>query len=29
VDELGGIDSAIAYAAQSAEIDDHQVEYYG
>lgn len=29
VDELAGIDSAIAYAAQSAEIDDYQVEYYG
>ena len=29
VDEIGGIDSAIAYAAQSAEIDDYQVEYYG
>ena len=29
VDELGGIDSAIAYAAQSAEIENYQVEYYG
>jgi len=29
VDELGGIDSAIADEAQSAEIDDYQVEYYG
>ena len=29
VDEIGGIDSAIAYAAESAEIDDYKVEYYG
>jgi ClpP class serine protease len=29
VDELGGIDSAIADEAQSAGIDDYQVEYYG
>lgn len=29
VDEIGGIDAAIAYAAQSAELDDYQVEYYG
>jgi len=29
VDEIGGIDSAIAYAAESAELEDYQVEYYG
>jgi len=29
VDEIGGIDSAIAYAAESAALEDYQVEYYG
>jgi protease-4 len=29
VDEIGGIDDAIAYAANMAELDDYQVEYYG
>ena len=29
VDEIGGIDDAIAYAADMAELEDYQVEYYG
>ena len=29
VDEIGGIDEAIAYAANMAELEDYQVEYYG
>ncbi len=29
VDEIGGIDDAIAYAANRAELEDYQVEYYG
>ena len=29
VDEIGGIDDAIAYAADIAELEDYQVEYYG
>ena len=29
VDEIGGIDDAITYAAKIAELEDYQVEYYG
>ena len=29
VDEIGGIDDAITYAANIAELEDYQVEYYG
>ena len=29
IDEIGGIDDAIAYAAKMAELEDYQVEYYG
>ena len=29
VDEIGGIDDAIAYVANLTELDDYQVEYYG
>jgi len=29
VDEIGGIDEAIAYAANMAELEEYQVEYYG
>ena len=29
IDEIGGIDDAIAYAANMAELEDYQVEYYG
>ncbi len=29
VDEIGGIDDAIAYAAEITELEDYQVEYYG
>ena len=29
VDEIGSIDDAIAYAADIAELEDYQVEYYG
>ena len=29
VDEIGGIDDAIAFAANIAELEDYQVEYYG
>ena len=29
VDEIGGIDDAIAYAADMAELENYQVEYYG
>ena len=29
VDEIGSIDDAIAYAADMAELEDYQVEYYG
>ncbi|MDB3867223.1 signal peptide peptidase SppA [Gammaproteobacteria bacterium] len=29
VDEIGGIDEAISYAANMAELEDYQVEYYG
>jgi protease-4 len=29
VDEIGGIDDAIAYAADKAELEDYQVKYYG
>ncbi len=29
IDEIGGIENAIAYAAKMAELDDYQVEYYG
>ncbi|MDA9802395.1 signal peptide peptidase SppA [Gammaproteobacteria bacterium] len=29
VDEIGSIDDAIAYAANMAELEDYQVEYYG
>ena len=29
VDEIGGIDAAIDYAANIAELEDYQVEYYG
>jgi len=29
VDEIGGIDDAIAYAANMAELEDYRVEYYG
>ena len=29
VDEIGGIDDAIAYAAKITELEDYQVEYYG
>ena len=29
VDEIGGIDEAIAYAAEITELEDYQVEYYG
>ena len=28
IDEIGGIDDAIAYAAKMAELEDYQVEYY-
>ena len=29
IDEIGGIDDAITYAANMAELEDYQVEYYG
>ena len=29
VDEIGGIDDAIAYAVNLTELEDYQVEYYG
>ena len=29
VDEIGGIDAAITYAANMADLEDYQVEYYG
>tara|TARA_Y100000748_G_scaffold154454_1_gene129173 strand:- start:115 stop:1083 length:969 start_codon:yes stop_codon:yes gene_type:complete len=29
IDEIGGIDEAISYAANMAELEDYQVEYYG
>ena len=29
VDEIGGIDDAITYAANMAELEDYQIEYYG
>jgi protease-4 len=29
IDEIGSIDDAIAYAANIAELEDYQVEYYG
>ena len=29
VDEIGGIDAAITYAANMAELEDYKVEYYG
>ncbi|MDA9785243.1 signal peptide peptidase SppA [Gammaproteobacteria bacterium] len=29
IDEIGGIDDAIAYAANLTELEDYQVEYYG
>ena len=29
IDEIGSIDDAIAYAANLAELEDYQVEYYG
>ena len=29
VDEIGGIDDAITYAAKIAELEDYQIEYYG
>jgi len=29
IDEIGGIDDAIAYAVNMAELEDYQVEYYG
>ena len=29
IDEIGGIDDAISYAAKMAELEDYQVEYYG
>jgi protease-4 len=29
VDEIGGIDDAITYAANMAELENYQVEYYG
>ena len=29
VDEIGGIENAISYAANMAKLDDYQVEYYG
>ena len=29
MDEIGGIDDAISYAANMAELEDYQVEYYG
>ena len=29
IDEIGGIDDAITYAANIAELEDYQVEYYG
>ena len=29
VDEIGGVDDAITYAANMAELEDYQVEYYG
>ena len=29
VDEIGGIDDAIAYAASKANLEDYQIEYYG
>ena len=29
VDEIGGIDDAITYAANIAELEDYKVEYYG
>jgi len=29
IDEIGGIDDAITYAADMAELEDYQVEYYG
>ena len=29
IDEIGGIDDAIAYAANMAELEDYQLEYYG
>ena len=29
IDEIGGIDDAITYAANKAELEDYQVEYYG
>ena len=29
VDEIGGIDDAISYAANMAELEDYKVEYYG
>ena len=29
IDEIGGIDDAITFAANMAELEDYQVEYYG
>ena len=29
IDEIGGIDDAITYAASIAKLEDYQVEYYG
>ena len=29
MDEIGGIDDAITYAANLAKLEDYQVEYYG
>ena len=29
MDKIGGIDDAIAYAANMAELENYQVEYYG
>ena len=29
MDEIGGIDDAITYAANIAELEDYKVEYYG
>ena len=29
MDEIGGIDDAIAYAVNLTELEDYQVEYYG
>ena len=29
VDEIGGIDAAISHAAEAAELEDYQVEYFG